>query len=98
VRPTAKTKAAVKADCSTLPARLRSAEDPAADLGEFGDQCAGISTGQGAGVYLGGQQDSGREVCAAGETTLVNPSWKLEELRNSATDATVTNPIPIGAF
>jgi hypothetical protein len=60
---------------------LRSAKDAAADLGEFGDKCAGIPASQGGGVYLDGQQDGGCEVCAAGEATLVNPSWKLEELR-----------------
>ena len=68
-------------------------ENPAADFGKFRNECIGIPASQGRGVYLCGQQDSSCEVCAAGETTLVDPSWKLEELRNTATHATVTNQI-----
>lgn len=73
-------------------------KNAAADLGKFRNERIGIPTSQGRGVYLGGQQDSGCEVCAACETTLVDPSWKLEELRNTATHATVTNQILIDAF
>jgi hypothetical protein len=73
-------------------------QDAAADLGEFRNKRARIPAGQGRSVYLGGQQDGGCEICAAGETTLVDPSWELEELRNTATDATAANKILIIAF
>jgi|HubBroStandDraft_6_1064221.scaffolds.fasta_scaffold390067_2 hypothetical protein len=78
--------------------RLRSMEKAAADLGKFRNERIGIPAGQGRGVYLCGQQDSGCEVCAAGETTLLGPSWKLEELRDAATHTTVTKQILIDTF
>jgi hypothetical protein len=77
---------------------LRSVEDAAADLGEFGNEGAGVAAGQGGGVYLGGQQNGGGQVCAASETTLVSPSWEVEELRDMAAHATVVNQILICAF
>jgi hypothetical protein len=73
-------------------------ENAAADLGKFRNECIGIPASQGRGVYLCGQQDSGCQVRAAGETTLLDPSWKLEELRNTATHTTVTNQMLIDAF
>jgi hypothetical protein len=73
-------------------------QDAAAEFGKFRNERIGVPASEGRGVYLGRQQDGGREVCAAGETTLVDPSWKLEELRNTATDTTVTNQILIIAF
>ena len=73
-------------------------EDPAADLGEFRNERTRTPAGKGRGVYLRGQQDGGCQVCAAGETTLVDPSWEVEKLRNTATDATVTNQILINAL
>jgi hypothetical protein len=45
----------VKPGVTALPARLRSAEDAAADLDEFGYKCARIPASQGGSVYLGGQ-------------------------------------------
>ncbi len=75
--------------------RLRSMEYTAADLGKFRDKRIGISARHGRGVYLSGQQDTGCQVCAARETASVGPSWELEELRNVATDVTVTNQILI---
>jgi hypothetical protein len=73
-------------------------ENATADLGKFRNERIGIAAGQGRGVYLCGQQDSGCEVCAAGQTTLLEPSWKLEELHNTATHAAVTKQILIDAF
>jgi hypothetical protein len=64
---------------------LRSTEDAAADLGEFRNQRTGIPASQGRGVYLRSQQDGGCQVCAAGETTRIAPSWEIEELPNPAT-------------
>jgi hypothetical protein len=77
---------------------LRSTEEPAADLSEFRNQRTGVPASQGRGVYLRGQQDGGCQVCAAGETTRIGPSWEIEELRNPATHATGTNQILINAF
>jgi hypothetical protein len=77
---------------------LRSAEDAAADFGEFRNEGTGIPASQRRGVYFRGQQNGGCQVRATRETTLVDPSWKLEELRNTATHATVTNQILICAF
>jgi len=58
----------------------------------------GIPASEGRGVYLRGQQDGGCQVCAAGETTRIGPSWEIEELRNPAAHATGTNQILINAF
>jgi hypothetical protein len=58
----------------------------------------GIPASEGRGVYLRGQQDGDCQVCAARETTLVDPSRELEKLGNTATHATVTNRILINAF
>jgi hypothetical protein len=77
---------------------LRSTEDAAADLCEFRNERAGVLTSQGRGVYLRGQQEGGCQVCAAGETTRIGPSWEIEELRNPATHRTRTNQIFISAF
>jgi hypothetical protein len=77
---------------------LRSTEDAAADLCEFRNERTGIPASQGRGVYFRGQQDGGGQVRAAGETTLIGPSWEIEELRNPATHATGTNQILINAL
>jgi hypothetical protein len=77
---------------------LRPAEDAAADLCEFRNERTGIPASQGRGAYLRGQQDGGCQVCAAVETTLIGPSWEIEELRNPATHATGTNQILINTF
>lgn len=73
-------------------------EDPAADFGKFRNERSGVPASQGRGVDLRSQQDGGCQVCAASETTFVDPSWKLEELRNMATHTTVTNQILMNAF
>jgi len=78
--------------------RLGSMENAAADLGKFRNERTGIPASEGRGVYLRGQQDGGCQVCAARETTLVDPSRELEKLGNTATHATVTNRILINAF
>jgi cytochrome c551/c552 len=77
---------------------LRSTEDAAANLCEFRNERTGILASQGRGVYLRGQQDGGCQVCAAGETTLIGPSWKIVELGNPATHATGTNQVLINVF
>jgi hypothetical protein len=77
---------------------LRSMEHAAADLGKFRNERGGIPASHGRGVYLGGQQDGGCQVRAARETKLLGPSWEFEELRNTATHATVTNQILINTF
>jgi hypothetical protein len=73
-------------------------EDPAADLGKFRDERTGIPASKRRRVDLGGQQDACCQVCAARQTTLVGPSWKLEKLPNMSADATMTNPILLSAF
>jgi hypothetical protein len=73
-------------------------EDPAADLGKFRNKRTGIPASEGCGVDLGGQQDGCCQIRAARETTLVGPSWKLEELPNMSADATMTNRILLNAF
>jgi len=77
---------------------LRATEDAAADLCEFRNERTGIPASQGRCVYLRGQQDGGCQVCAAGETTLIGPSWKIEEFGNPATHATGTNQVLINVF
>jgi hypothetical protein len=77
---------------------LRSTEDAAADRYEFRNERTGIPASQGRGVYFRGQQDGGGQVRAAGETTLIGPSWEIEELRNPATHAPGTNQILINAL
>jgi len=77
---------------------LRSTEDAAADLCEFRNERTGVLASQGRGVYLRGQQEGGCQVCAAGETTRIAPSWETEELRNPTTHRTRTNQIFINAF
>jgi hypothetical protein len=73
-------------------------EDAAADLGKLRDERTSTPAGKGRGVDLGGQQNGCCQVSAARETTLVGPSWELEELPNMSTDATVTDRILLKAF
>jgi hypothetical protein len=77
---------------------LRSTEDAAADLCELRNERTGVLASQGRGVDLRGQQDAGCQVCAAGKTIRIGPSWEIEELRNPATHRTGTNQIFINAF
>jgi cytochrome c551/c552 len=73
-------------------------EDPATDLGKFRNQRTGTPASKRRGVDLSSQHYGGCQVCAARETALVGPSWKLEELSNMSTDATAAYQILLRAF